>query len=1072
MSHLRVAILLLLLSCGALLGGCTQGNSGDEAAATATVPLGLDRFLLFPNPIVDTGGAFQTDTNAFAQAYYSAVDPNGERSTLAAWKSKNQFGTGGQEFVAVFRDVRDLGYGRRMTGRRNADGSIAFLVENYNVSNVPGGYSQVNVDAAVVRDTQWHVGTNAIEWSPAQCTASDPPDCGATANFTKYFNFDPATGQRQNTLNLDGRGQKSMPGICVNCHGGRADPLTPQGTFALVENSLSRKRGDVQARLQSFNVDSFDWATTPGFRRADQEAVLKIFNQWVLCSYPGGGSVTGTWGTCNRPAAGANEWQGTAAALIENGYGGAALPNAQFSDTYLPVGWNTGGTNVQLYQAVVAPYCRTCHLLRGTANQSDIDFDSEAKFQSHANRIKAHVFDRGNMPLAWLVYQDFWRSNAPSILASYIDSVLGAGTATTSGGATKQPGRPIADPGPDRMVRTVANATLYGGDSLFATTYSWTLDPATPGATITNPNSPTATFSSSFAGDYTVHLTVSSRGQSDSKAVVITVDNTFRDPATIKFAHVKDVLQNGSTCTTCHLPRAVVQPSATPPIWYTDFDRNFSGGAADAIDDDWFYSEILGRVNLTEIGNSSLLIKPSRNSTSDPPNINHHNGGTVFDLAGTTGYANFSVIYNWILYGAQSGGVVASWAATITNPITFSGGTFAIPVNGSTSIGATNYFWSVVPNTIPPHPNGTPPVAVPLPFIAQPDPLLPGATLNVFDAGTYDVTLVVSNGIDVDQKTLTVDVQEAAVVANFTPHSGAAGTTADVSFNFLASPSTASVTLTATASGNPTSCLWQVSPAGPTLGSPTSCTSTTFVASTSQIGTTYTVTFTANNVTRQGVVSKGLTIQAAAGLNPNGADFTFPASNIGFTVSGNAANSPAARINSVATSTVTLTGSVTSGVPTLSYSWTTTAGTAGCSIAAGSSTSPTKSLTVQKAGTCSVTLTVSNGILPNDAVTKTVTIGSATSFATVGTILNGTCSACHSNAGAPVATPSWVNDSGLHGRLVPGFVNTGGPQSSSILVCPNTGSCGMVAQPGFSGADLSDYDAVLTWIINGAVSSP
>jgi len=30
----------------------------------------------------------------------------------------------------------------------------------------------------------------------------------------------------------------------------------------------------------------------------------------------------------------------------------------------------------------------------------------------------------------------------------------------------------------------------------------------------------------------------------------------------------------------------------------------------------------------------------------------------------------------------------------------------------------------------------------------------------------------------------------------------------------------------------------------------------------------------------------------------------------------------------------------------------------------------------------------------------------------------------------------------------------------------------MVAQPGFSGADLSDYDVVLTWIINGAVSSP
>ena len=233
MKHLRLAVLLLVLS-GGLLGGCTQGNSGDQPASSAAVPIGLDRFLLFPNPIVDTSGNFQTDTDAFAQAYYAAVDPNSERNTLAAWKSKNQFGMGGQEFVAVFRDVRDLGYGRRMTGRRNADGSIAFFVENYNVNSVPGGYSQVNVEAAVVRDPKWHVGTNAIEWSPAQCTAADPPDCAAAVKFAKYFNFDPNTGQRQNALDLDGRGQKAMPGICISCHGGRADPLTPQSTYALV----------------------------------------------------------------------------------------------------------------------------------------------------------------------------------------------------------------------------------------------------------------------------------------------------------------------------------------------------------------------------------------------------------------------------------------------------------------------------------------------------------------------------------------------------------------------------------------------------------------------------------------------------------------------------------------------------------------------------------------------------------------------------------------------------------------------------------------------------------------------
>ena len=186
-----------------------------------------------------------------------------------------------------------------------------------------------------------------------------------------------------------------------------------------------------------------------------------------------------------------------------------------------------------------------------------------------------------------------------------------------------------------------------------------------------------------------VHLTVSSRGQSHSKTVTVTVDNTFRVPATIKFAHVKDVLQNGSTCTTCHLPTAVVQPSATPPIWFTNFDRNFSGGSADATDDDWFYSEILGRVNLTEIGSSPLLRKPS-----DPVGGNHHNGGNLFDLASSGGLSNFSIIYNWILNGAPTGGVAANAGADSTNNLTFSGSpaTDIVALNGNASIGATGFF--------------------------------------------------------------------------------------------------------------------------------------------------------------------------------------------------------------------------------------------------------------------------------------------------------------------------------------------------------------------------------------------
>src|SRR5262252_8248764 len=154
---------LLLASFAILASACTQQNTGDQAAPS-TAPQGLNRFLLFPNPLAVASGGFETNTNTYATAYYAAVDPSNNKDTIDKWKTANGFGSGtGTEKLAVFRDTKDLGYGRRMTGRQNGDGSIAFYVENYNVApnaSSGGGYASVlNVDAAINRDTRWHVGT-------------------------------------------------------------------------------------------------------------------------------------------------------------------------------------------------------------------------------------------------------------------------------------------------------------------------------------------------------------------------------------------------------------------------------------------------------------------------------------------------------------------------------------------------------------------------------------------------------------------------------------------------------------------------------------------------------------------------------------------------------------------------------------------------------------------------------------------------------------------------------------------------------------------------------------------------
>ena len=316
----------------------------------------------------------------------------------------------------VFGDKRDLGYGRRMTARQNADGTLAFMVENYLVEAGTGyTYSTLNLDAAVTRDTRHLIGVNGIEFSPG-------PDGGTS--FAKFFNFNPATGERQAAVDLDGRGDKSMPGPCITCHGGRGDALTPPDAsgkprFNLVQNSVSGERGDVQARLHPFEVDAFDFSSAPGFTRAEQEATLKTLNRWVLCSYPLPAPSTFPEDACRRPAS-ANEWQGTAAALIKSYYGGDGLPGATFTDTYVPASWQAAGQTT-LYQQVIAPACRACHVMRGTGAQSDIDFTTWEKFRPYADRIKAHVLERGNMPLAKIVYDAFWSSTAPATLATFLE---------------------------------------------------------------------------------------------------------------------------------------------------------------------------------------------------------------------------------------------------------------------------------------------------------------------------------------------------------------------------------------------------------------------------------------------------------------------------------------------------------------------------------------------------------------------------------------------------------------------------------------------------------------------------
>ena len=111
-----------------VLAACGGGGSPNDVHPGADPVIAQDEpkaFLLFPNPQVQPDGSLQTNTPAYAQAYYAAIDPNNTKDTLAKWKAVNGFDTGtGTQVTTVFGDVRDLGFGRRIIARQNVDQNL------------------------------------------------------------------------------------------------------------------------------------------------------------------------------------------------------------------------------------------------------------------------------------------------------------------------------------------------------------------------------------------------------------------------------------------------------------------------------------------------------------------------------------------------------------------------------------------------------------------------------------------------------------------------------------------------------------------------------------------------------------------------------------------------------------------------------------------------------------------------------------------------------------------------------------------------------------------------------------
>lgn len=655
--------------------------------------------------------ASKINVAANARAYYKAIDPDDTRDTLRGWQQANGFGEpcgptyDPCEVHVIFRDTKDLGYGRDMYARRNEDGSFAVYVRNFRVNAVSGQqYTTLNLDAAVANNMdparensiRWHFGSNAIEFSTYPYGDGEPRDGeiatfatndGEAPMFTKYFTFRPddvndpnTTERRLDVVDLDGRGEKSMPGPCISCHGGKSRPLLPNGDFPPpIPGGVP---GDTQAQMQVVEVGTLEFSDVPGWQCEDIIEGIHFVNQGVLDTYrvvkEQYDGVQGYW----QP--------GFAAELIKGWYGdtaGATDPDdftidpapgdpdydaaqacseltSGFYD-YVPTGWRpdpaTGTPPAgadDLFREVIAPNCMVCHSRRGTnlgtdqspGERQDIDFSTYERFISHASQVERFLFHKGVMPLGLLNFDAFWDNSEPG-RAELLASHLPGFASYREDGSLQKPGRPYPVVAAPRD--TNVPVTISAEGSSFADGYNWSVvdTPAGASASLTPSEWKTAraVFDADMDGDYTLELSVYGNGERVESSFVITVDSSLPVPADIRFdPDIKSVLQDdgGPNCDRCHSPPGSPgSPIDGVPVYYVDTASQPEGRD--------LYLEVLQRVNFNEPVESLLLRKPSGN---------HHYGECRegFDLTGAPGdcngingdRSNYDLILNWILQGA------------------------------------------------------------------------------------------------------------------------------------------------------------------------------------------------------------------------------------------------------------------------------------------------------------------------------------------------------------------------------------------------------------------------------------
>jgi mono/diheme cytochrome c family protein len=354
--------------------------------------------------------------------YYATI---GAPATLAAFKTKYGFGVAGSNQVrAVYYNIGDLGIGRDMNCKTKAlAGGVATacFVSNFGRAASPPfgglGFGESGADPQdAINQALAPPGIQGISPNVPVATVAMVHDTSLPIDRRVQFMVYDGAGALTEIAPLDNAALNAasnqgtptaanlnVPDNCLTCHG-PSSSYTPSSVSPEVVHG---------ARFLPFDPDNYLYSTSnASFNKAQTLPQLKKLNAFV-------------WDT--QPAAATVE-------LLKGMYPSANSTGPKdaasvFNPDFVPAGWlvNTYDAKAakQVYQKVVKPYCRTCHVA-----DDSIDWNTYQEFKDAAPVIGYYVCNQNStvpMPQAEQVQNRMWATGA----RGHLMAAFGLGGACT-----------------------------------------------------------------------------------------------------------------------------------------------------------------------------------------------------------------------------------------------------------------------------------------------------------------------------------------------------------------------------------------------------------------------------------------------------------------------------------------------------------------------------------------------------------------------------------------------------------------------------------------------------------------